>query len=172
MPLASLGDVKAYARIAAATDDALLTRLLDAVGGAAETYCGRSFAVQSYTDSFRPAGQSAIFLRHGPVQSFTSLMIDGAIADPSRYVRNGRVVSLLGGIFGAGAVVASYTAGYPSVPADVQQAVIETVVLRYREMTRIGEASKAIGGETVSFITSEFTPSARAILGRYREVAL
>ena len=48
-------------------------------------------------------------------------------------------------------VVVTYTAGYDTVPPDIAQACIELVCQRYRERTRIGEVSKALGGgETVT----------------------
>jgi hypothetical protein len=172
--LVSRDNVRAYARIAGAntTDDALLDRLIAAVSTAAETFCARTFAVTSYTDAFRPMGQSSIFLKHGPVVTFTGLTVAGIDSPSTNWTRDGRVLTLNSGVFGAGPVVATYTAGYATVPDDVQQAVIETVVLRYREMDRLGLSSKGLAGETTAFIVSELTQSAKAILQRHREVAL
>ena len=170
--LASLSDVKAYARITANTDDALLNRLIAAVSDLAEKHCSRRFAVTTYTDAFRPIGQSSIFLRYAPIVSFTQLLINGVEITTDRFTRDGRVVALNSGPFGGGPVVATYTAGFDPVPDAVQQAVIETVVLRYKELPRLGEASKSMGGETVSYITAALTPSAKAMLAPYIAVAL
>lgn len=166
-------DVKAYLGITKPDKDAIIDRLILAVSAHIEKVCGRSFAVQTYIDNFRPAGQASIFLKHGPVTGFTSLVAGGQIMDATRYYRDGRVVALeSGSVFGREAVVATYQAGYATVPEPIKQACIETVALRVREMDRIGEASKSIAGESTSYIVSDLTPSAKALIAPFREVAL
>lgn len=166
-------DVKAYINVTGEAKDVVIDRIILAVSAHIEKVCGRVFAVSPYTDNFRPAGQAAIFLKHGPVTAFTSLMVGGQAMDASRYYRDGRVVSLANGaVFGREAVVASYQAGYATVPDQIKQACIETVALRVREMDRIGEQSKSVAGESTTYIVSDLPPSARALIAPFKEVAL
>ena len=69
-------------------------------------------------------------------------------------------------------VVVSYTAGYEATPPELAQACIELVCQRYRERSRIGEVSKALGnGETVSFSQKDMSDDIRTALSPYRAVA-
>ncbi len=68
-------------------------------------------------------------------------------------------------------VTIQYTAGYASVPADVAQACIEWVALRYRARTRIGELSRRIGQEVVAYDHSDLPASLKMLLQPYRMVA-
>jgi len=59
---------------------------------------------------------------------------------------------------------------YAYTPQEIEQACIEIVSLRYRERSRIGENSKSIGGETVSYTVKDFPDSVKTILNNYRRV--
>ena len=59
-----------------------------------------------------------------------------------------------------------------SAAASLAQACIELVCLRYRERSRIGEVSKALGGgETVTYSQKDMSDDIKTILSRYRAVA-
>jgi hypothetical protein len=69
-------------------------------------------------------------------------------------------------------VIVTYTAGYMTTPPDVAQACIELVCQRYRERTRIGEVSRALGGgETVTFSQKDMSDDVKLLLAQYRLVA-
>lgn len=59
---------------------------------------------------------------------------------------------------------------YMYTPPEIEQACIELISLRYRERSRIGENSKSIGGETVSFNVKDFPEGVKTILNNYRRV--
>ena len=59
---------------------------------------------------------------------------------------------------------------YSYTPAEIEQACIELVSLRYRERSRIGENSKSIGGEVVSYNVKDMPDSVKTILGNYKRV--
>lgn len=59
---------------------------------------------------------------------------------------------------------------YAYTPYEIEQACIELLSIRYRERTRIGENSKNIGGETVSFNVKDMPDSVKTILNNYRRV--
>jgi hypothetical protein len=69
-------------------------------------------------------------------------------------------------------VIVTYTAGYPTTPPDIAQAAIELVCQRYRERSRIGEVSKALGGgETVTFSQKDMGEDVKTALLQYRVAA-
>ena len=53
---------------------------------------------------------------------------------------------------GYGNIIVVYTAGYATSPPDVDGCVAERVAFEYARRQRLGQRSKTIGGETVSFI--------------------
>ena len=64
----------------------------------------------------------------------------------------------------------AFTAGYATIPADVDQATVELVAFVYRQRDRIDQISKSLNGsETVSFITEPSTKRAMAVLDSYRK---
>ena len=108
-----------------------------------------------------------------------SLSIDGLEIPPSPagggygagYVFNPTELALRGYVFTRRAqnVIVTYTAGYPVTPPDIAQAAIELVCLRYRERTRIGEVSRALGGgETVTYSQLDMSDDVKLLLSQYR----
>lgn len=53
---------------------------------------------------------------------------------------------------GIGNIVVTYVAGYATSPYDVDGAVAERVAFEYRKRDHLGQASKSIGRESVSFL--------------------
>lgn len=77
--LTTLANVKIDLLISGSTDDALLTRLMDAADAFIAEYTGRDFAGGSFTEIFA-AGHELIFVRNFPVESVTSVKVDSARA--------------------------------------------------------------------------------------------
>ena len=71
---------------------------------------------------------------------------------------------------GRGNVRVSYQAGFASPPADLTQACIEMVSLRYREKDRVGLVSKGLAGETTAYSLKDMPESVRTLLSQYRRV--
>lgn len=72
--------------------------------------------------------------------------------------------------FAAADTAKAITITYSYTPQEIEQAVIELVAVRYRERSRIGENSKSIGGEVVSYNVKDFPDSVKTILNNYRRV--
>ena len=69
-------------------------------------------------------------------------------------------------------MIVTYTAGYAATPPDIAQACIELVSQRYRERSRIGEVSRALGGgETVTYSQQDMSDDAKLLLSQYRSLA-
>ena len=62
------------------------------------------------------------------------------------------------------------TAGFASVPPGVEQAVIDLVALRYRELDRIGMASQSVGGETTAYVIRDMPPQVATALASWKPV--
>jgi hypothetical protein len=79
--------------------------------------------------------------------------------------------SILGQIFNRGSqnLQVSYSAGYPTAPADLAQAACELALLWFRNRDRIGVSSEAILGSHVNFLsTSDLLPQTKMKLDLYK----
>ncbi|MFK7088680.1 head-tail connector protein [Chromobacterium violaceum] len=176
--LTTLSNVKAWLNLPGAENDALLTRLIDAASAFIESWCGRRFAVQAYTEHRDGTGKDMLMFGAWPVTAVASVVIDGQPIPPaadfaaSGYRFDELALVLQGYRFARGRrnVAISYTAGYAQIPADIEQACIDLVALRFKERDRIGHQSKSLAGETVTFYLGELSPAARAALAQYKKV--
>jgi hypothetical protein len=187
--LTTLADVKNWLQTGQnpfpPTDDALLTGLITAASQFIQTWLNRRIAISDYIETRDGTGGQRLQFACFPVSAVLSLMIDGIVVpqapppSPSTGLTAGYVFSptqlaVRGYYFARGAqnIAFSYTAGYPATPPEIAQACIELVALRYRERTRIGEVSKALGGgETVSYSQKDMSASISTLLQQYRVVA-
>ena len=200
--LTTLGDVKSWLQTGQnafpTTDDALLTRLITAASQLIQTWLNRQIISQDWIEARDGLGnvlgpndvryQFAAF----PVTAVSRVLVDGivipAIPTPAQSATAavGAMAAQSGYLFTptqlvirgyavprkAGCVSVQYTAGYAVPPADLSQACIELVALRYRERGRIGEVTKAIGGgQTVSYSQKDMSDSIKSLIQQYRRVA-
>jgi hypothetical protein len=178
MQLATVEQIKGYLAIGSVADDALLARMLDAASGFIQTWINRSLELQSYSALLDGNGSDTLMLRNTPIVSVAELRINGAVIaaaasdsaigywhDDSRLVLRGLVF-----LRGRGNVRVSYQAGFAAPPADLTQACIEMVSLRYREKDRVGLVSKGLAGETTAYSLKDMPESVRTLLNQYRRV--
>ncbi len=184
--LTTLADVKAWLQTGQgtfpSTDDALLTRLITAASQFIQTWLDRQIASSDWQEVRDGTGGRRLAFANFPVTAVLSLSIDGIAIPPAPadggfdcgYVFTATELALRGYVFTRRAqnVIMTYTAGYATTPPDVAQACIELVCQRYRERTRIGEVSRAVGGsETVTFSQQDMSADVRLRLAQYRLVA-
>lgn len=184
--LTTLGDVKAWLKTGQNafpdTDDALLARLITAASRFIESWLGRQIALCDWLEVRDGTGGQRLAFANIPVAAVLSLSIDGLPIPPAAaddacgagYLFTPTELALRGYVFTRRAqnVAVTYTAGYAATPPDIAQACIELVCRRYRERTRIGEVSRAIGGnETVTYAQRDITDDVRLLLSPYRAVA-
>ena len=177
--LTNLADLEAWLGLASGNDDEpLLARLITAASAFIETWCDRQFAAQTYTEVRDGTGAVRMAFAQTPVTAVTSVAIDGhaippgdAVSTPGYYF-TAAMLMLNGHAFarGYGNVQLSYTAGFAATPADIEQACIELAAMRYRELGRIGVASKSVAGESTSFVIKDMPPSVATILAPWRRV--
>lgn len=177
--LTTLEDVKRYLQITQVTTDDLLQTLITSVSDAIEVYCNRGFALRTYTTILNNngAGSRVIVPVGNPVVSVESLSINGiplAAVDNERsagFWFDNDYIFLIGySIPGFGGLEISYTAGYAEVPPSIKQAANEWVGFSFKEISRIGEASKVLAGETVSYITDAMPKRVQLILDKFKNV--
>lgn len=73
--LDTLANVKTSLLISGSTDDAVLSRLMDAADAFIAEYTSRAFAGGTFTE-IHAAGHELVFLRNFPVDTLTSLKVD------------------------------------------------------------------------------------------------
>lgn len=184
--LANLADVKAWLQSGGGTfpdtDDALLSRLISAASRFIETWLKRPIALAGWREVRDGTGGRHLVLANFPVTAVSSLSIDGVAIPPALndggwsagYVATPSGIYLRGYVFTRRPqnVIATYTAGYATVPPDVAQACIALVCQRYRERTHIGEVSGAVSGiETISYSQRGMSADVKLLLSQYRAVA-
>lgn len=176
--LTTLPAVKQWLNITADTDDALLTRLITAASTFIESWLNRDIISQSYTETRSGKGTQILNFTNYPVTAVAALSIDGFPVLPSPGVNRGGYVFddmqlyLYNHSFRRGMqnITFTYTAGYAVVPLDIEQACIQIVSLRYKEKDRIGQVSKSIGGEVVSFSQKDMDMATQTTLQQYKKV--
>lgn len=176
--LTTLIKFKQYLGLNNGTDDVLIGRLITSESAGIESWLNRVILSASYTHVCSGNGGDTLLLPNYPITAISTLSIDGVAIAASTgvtvagYVFDEHRVGLRGYVFAKGMMNISitYTAGYATVPSDIEQACNEMVGLSYRERDRLGLASKGIAGEQTNFITAEMTNSVKSILNQYKRV--
>jgi hypothetical protein len=178
--LTTLAAVKEYLgqKDTATTDDALLSKLISRASAFIVTYANREFLSKAYTETRDGNGSNRLILKNQNVTAVASVTIDGeeipagGSSTKQGFWFSGRWVYLNGYRFslGFGNVNIVYTAGFATVPADVEQVCIELVANKYKRKERIGEVSKNVNGMVVSYSTTDLSSDHREILDLYESV--
>lgn len=177
--LTTLDNVKAYMQIADTdtSSDEVLERLITSFSAWFINQVNRdSLLTDDYVERRNGQGGDSMTMRRYPVQSVASVTIDGhpiaASADGSHgFVFDEFSVFLIGDTFRRGRqnVAVSYTAGYDTVPADIEQAVIDQVVFTHRRAPNLGSTAQTQGGIlTASFSQKDLAPGVAAVIANYK----
>jgi len=178
--LASVEQVKGYLGINSNADDPVLERLVTSASGYIQHWLNRDLGQEAYTDTVNGNDSDTMLFRNWPVTAVTAVSINGQAIPASTssfapgYINDSQAVYLRGHRFTRGRlnVVITYTAGYTdaNLPAEITQACIEMIALRYREKDRIGLSSKGLAGEQINFSGKDMADSTRHILEQHRKV--
>lgn len=182
MALTTLANAKSWIGIPSGStgDDALLTRLIDAVSALFGQITSREFLTGTYTEQSNGTGRNFTLTKNYPVRSVSSVTINGSVIPQSTnysmagWYLDGDVIRTRGYSFqlGDGNVEISYTAGYDVIPSDLEQACVEAVGMRYRERTRAGQSSQSTGGENASYESRELPAFVQKVLDQYKRVTM
>ena len=145
--LTTLEAVKAELGLTDAKNDAVLKRYIAGASAAAAQYCGRVFPLEAVEDQIWPARAGSplssafekLQLSRWPVTEILSLTDDGVAKDEDADFVVDRASGLLTRLDGSGRQcrwgsapkVVSYKAGYGTIPADLEDAVIRMVKGRW-----------------------------------------
>ena len=177
--LTTLAVVKGYLPGIDALDtqfDALLERLITAVSAQFTNEVGRDLSSSSATETYNGHGGRRLTPKRWPITAVASLVVDGeAIAARPDVASDGYVIDdetsivLCGSWFATGTqnVVLTYTAGYTSIPTDVEQAVVKMVALQFRDRDRVGQSSRSMQGESVSYGDAPVLAYWRSVVDSY-----
>lgn len=168
--LTSLADVKESLGISSGvtTYDNLIVRKINQATRAIENYCGRRFALTTYTDvEYSASHTDQLVLRQRPVTTFTSISrrdtslneADWDDVDTETYFvhKNAGVIDLLFNTFGRwNGYKVTYTAGYGTIPEDLAEACVALACFYFQNAdgTSIGVSEKREGGRSVKYANS------------------
>ena len=178
--LCLVADVKAWLGITATDNDAMIQRLITAASEFIEQWLSRDIVVTTYTNErYHGRGAPMLMLKNWPIVSVSAITVtaqDGTLLstyaatdcwfdDRSVYLLNGNTFAK-----GYGNVQVTYQAGYSTIPYGLSQACIELVAMRYKERDRIGQVSKNLAGEVVTFSQKDMPADVLTYLTQIRNV--
>lgn len=151
--------------------DAYFQTLLDGVSAAVEAFIGRKLEAADYVERYNGNGKNRLVLEQWPVISVLSVKINGRVVDDWDF-DNWLLIRHACFSQGIRNVEVSYRAGYETLPADIQEAILIIATQRMNEIENKGVQSKTLAGETIAFSTFSdsggMPPSAFAILNEYK----
>lgn len=200
MALVTLADVKIFLGISGSTKDALLNLLIDQASTLIESLCDVTFSSTAYTELIDGNGTREILLRHSPVITFTSLekrtafdntdswetiatsdywveTDSGKVTKTSSYAdwdvvhKDPSLSDEMTFDYGKQNYRATYTAGYATIPNDIQMAVMTVISSFYNTSSKMGIKSETLGDRTLNLGegSSDVTklPSVQTIINKY-----
>lgn len=165
-----------------ATSDVVLQRLITACSTFIQSWLNRpSLLSADYTETYNGQGNAQIVLRNFPVTNVAAVTIDGSViatrpplgtGNGGGFVFDDESVMLTGYRFNRGFqnITITYTAGYPSIPADVEQAALDMLGDWFKYRDRIGTLSQALEQQTITFVNTDIPARARGVLQQYKKV--
>ncbi len=188
--LTTLTKVKTYLGISSVTQDTLISSLITSVSAEVESFCGRKFESDTYTEYFDTDGETKIFLKNYPVTSLTSVKYQNGVWNNitwldyinSSYLLNEEIgkVSFDGHLPKAEKYLEIvYVGGYlidwdnetdpllHTLPADLTQAVNEIVASKYNLKSSQGISNMSTEGQSITFSTTSSTKDMMNKLSRY-----
>ena len=168
--LSTLANLKERLGITGSTEDTYLTNLLRRASARIEAILGRTVVTAVYTEFYDGDGTTCINLRQGPVTSVSSLeyvSYDGAggssltayTANGDFFLRGDETNFRLPGyleFYGSNLTNGQqnykvvYTAGYSSVPYDIEQACLHAAVWFRNERKDTGSSGRDVGDGSLS----------------------
>lgn len=194
LALTDLTTFKVYAGITDSLSDAKITAMIPAISLAIANYCNRIFDVNTYSEVRSGSGKPRMHLVNYPIQSLIAVTICGNVqtllADPTdtqddgvRFIPGTRVIYINNGCFDRGEynVVINYSAGFASVPSDLELAANMYLQFQLKQPAQAGVSSKTLGPENVTFDKAAapypanirsggMPPTVVAILAQYQNV--
>lgn len=198
MGLVSLDDVKLELGITTTEYDTLLNRYIETISNIVEKYIGYSLHLEVIlNEAYAGTNSPFLILRKSPVISVEEVKINGITLDASEYSIKQNILyreslwprkqfinpitqtphgkNVLYNIF------VSYTAGYATIPADIQTVVIDEVKEKYNNF--LSKTNKFVTGEKILDVQKTYSNanidtetglliSTINVLNKYKEVVI
>lgn len=173
--LTTLASVKSYLNIDTLNtgNDAELSRLITVTSGLIRNWINRDLTTAVYSDKLNGTNSINIMVPNYPITSIASITIGGLLIPIADYIYDDTVITLLNGRYapnGKMNVVVNYTAGYATVPPEVDQVCVEMVSKKFKHRDRIGLSSKGLAGETMSYDLKDMREETLTMLAAYTKV--
>jgi uncharacterized phiE125 gp8 family phage protein len=183
--LVTLGNAKTFLGINNGDKDELIGMLIDQATDYLETKCGRRFASTVYTNEEYDGRESyELNLKNYPIISFTSLSKnlaydnsdDWETVDADDYwVENETGIITKTTLFRRGTknYRATFTAGYATIPYDLQYACLTIVSETLNRRAAMGLKSESLGDHSITFESLyQSNPILKDVVSNYREIPL
>lgn len=182
--LVSLDNTKSFLAITNHDYDDLLRILINQATEYIESYCGgKRFASTVHTnEEYDGNGMYELNLKHYPIITFTSLAENNATdnsddwstVDANEYwmdTDTGIITKTSTFTRGKFNYRATYTAGYASIPHDLQYACMTLISEIWTKRKSTGVKSESLGDHSIAFAESKETNNViKEILSRYKEM--
>jgi hypothetical protein len=177
--LATVADAQAYIHSSSGDSD-LLQTLITASSTFIQSILVYNVAATSYTETRSGHGKPTLALRYRPIISVQSLTIGNVtqMGSPgygqTGYSFDGARLYLTNGEFQHGFrnIAVTYTAGYETTPADLTQACVELVALKYKMRDKAGLASEGMLQQTTAYSQRDMPASVASAIQPYKQVFL
>ena len=185
--LTSLEYVKDYGQITGSTYDTFLQNRINSISVAVESYCRRTFAITTYTESIDGCGSTELLLGQFPVVSVTQVVVDQYGSQPTTIPGSSFIVNTKNGIvsvkptatyspwfaYSNQGISVTYQAGYDPIPFDIQEAVAEMVMNQFYKLgtdvtlsqEQIGDYNRTSRADVQQLLTDDI----KHTLNHYRQ---
>lgn len=174
----SVSDVKTLLEKKASTvkDDGLLQMLVDGASRGARQFISVDVLSAARTEYRNGTGTGTLMFRVRPVTAVASVKYGQpgqtrtALVLNTDYVWDESAVFLTSGVFTRGVQFweLNYTGGWATTPADLKLAVATWAASKFRELDRLGQTSKSLGGEVINFDTKAMPSDVKRTLEAYQ----
>lgn len=179
--LTTLTNIKQWLNLTLETSDALLTRLVAAASAFIQGPEGIGYQVDAQNYALVLDGHGGDVLALGgkpPLTAVVSLTIDGVAIPPAALITDSGYrfspssVWVQGYVFtrGRGNIELACTRGWAATPADLEQAALELMSVRFKERDHIGQESASMQGQNITFSTRDMPASVKTVLQAYKKV--
>lgn len=164
----SVQELKDYLVISNNDEDMIIQSIIDSETKRINEFCNTDFSFKRYEITFIGNGKPFVILSKR-ISNIIEITIDGQQVNLSDiYFNRLGITNIKGKPFNSGSIVKiKADLGFEVIPNDIKQALIELVALRFKERDRVGQNTKNLGSEQLSFITTEMTDSIKNKLKNY-----
>lgn len=185
--LTTLENVKESLSITASDDDDLLKRLINAATELIESETGRRFKKTDHEGELHDGEGQDLALTNYPILDSDDSETDPVIShvydsrgnsdvideDTYRYNKKiGNVFRSSGWPEGSDNISVDYTAGYETIPSDLEQACIELVSLTYNRRKSLGIKDESDGAYSISYADAQKSPQTQTVIELYKNIGL